>query len=206
MTDQRDSLSKVNRISTTKQKESPNNSGAPGTQSTSSGLCRLETSTRQSTRTLSQDTPRRSKLTVLALTADSINVHHHHHQTYAKIKNLEAFPVDNSGSAVVILVLGDPHFLECAQGTEDRSSNPHRVFAFRRGHDLHLDAGRGQSSHLLGQPHVNVGEHGGASRQDSVGVQVPSNVHIALHDRLVGQLVDALALLSNQVRLEQHPH
>merc|ERR1711890_112297 len=40
----------------------------------------------------------------------------------------------------------------------------------------------------------NTGVHGGASRHDGVGVQVLPDVNIALHDGVVGGLVDAAGL------------
>merc|ERR1719289_304881 len=44
---------------------------------------------------------------------------------------------------------------------------------------------------------------GGASRHDSVGVQVLTDVNIALHDGVVGGLVDAAGLHSKEGRLEE---
>merc|ERR1719242_1469983 len=123
-----------------------------------------------------------------------------------KIPNIitsEAHPVDNLGTRLIILVLGDPHFLEGGERGQDGTSNPHRVLALRRGHHLDLDAGRRQRRHLFVQPLVQVRVHRAPARQHRVAVQVPADVHVALHDRLVRQLVDPVGFTTDQVRLEQ---
>ena len=42
----------------------------------------------------------------------------------------------------------------------------------------------------------DAGVHGGATGQHSVGVQVLTDVHVALHDAVVSRLVDASRLHS----------
>ena len=50
----------------------------------------------------------------------------------------------------VILLLGDPHLLECGEGSKNRSSNPDRVLALRRSNnDLHC--GRSLNEELDGR-------------------------------------------------------
>merc|ERR1719328_559692 len=49
----------------------------------------------------------------------------------------------------------------------------------------------------------NSGVHGGASRHDSVGIEILTDVNIALHDGVVGGLVDAAGLHSEEGRLEE---
>merc|ERR1719402_1052548 len=116
---------------------------------------------------------------------------------------LEAFPVDNGWSALIILLLGDPHLLEGGEGGKDGSSNPDRVLPLWRSNDLDLDGGRSKGSDLLLHPVSNTRVHGGASRHDSVGIQVLTNVNIALHDRVVGGLVDTTGFHSKEGRLEE---
>merc|ERR1719220_1463227 len=77
-------------------------------------------------------------------------------------------------------------------------------FPLRRSHNLDLHGGGGQSGHLLLHPVSNAGVHGGAAGQDSVGVQVLPDVHITLHDGVVGGLVDASRLhVAHHVGLEE---
>ena len=51
--------------------------------------------------------------------------------------HLEALPVDNGRSCLIILLLADPHLLEGGQGGQDGASDPDRVFSLRGSDDLH---------------------------------------------------------------------
>merc|ERR1719237_1470832 len=56
---------------------------------------------------------------------------------------------------------------------------------------LILMCGGSQGGDLLLHAVSNTGVHGGASGHDGVGVQVLPDVNVALHDGVVGGLVDA---------------
>merc|ERR1719376_205863 len=58
-------------------------------------------------------------------------------------------------------------------------------------------------SDLLLHTVSNTRVHGGASRHDSVGIQVLTDVNIALHDGVVGGLVDATGFHSKEGWLEE---
>lgn len=47
-------------------------------------------------------------------------------------------------------------------------------------------------------------EHGGSTRQHDVGVQVLTDVHVALHDGVEGGVVDAVGLHAHHAGVEQH--
>ena len=47
--------------------------------------------------------------------------------TLHKLCELEALPVDDGRARLVVLLLGDPHLLECGQRGEDRASDPDGV-------------------------------------------------------------------------------
>merc|ERR1719158_1653729 len=108
--------------------------------------------------------------------------------------HLEALPVDDGGAALIVLLLRDPHLLEGGERGENGSSDPDGVLPLWGSDDL--DRGRSQSSDLLLHTVSNTGVHGGASRHDSVGVQVLPDVNIALHDGVEGGLVDSAGLHS----------
>merc|ERR1712045_221192 len=116
---------------------------------------------------------------------------------------LEALAVDDGGAALVVLLLGDPHLLESGQGGQDGSSDPDGVLPLGGSDDLDLDGGGSQGGDLLLHPVGNTGVHGGASRHDGVGVQVLTDVNIALHDGVVGGLMDAAGFHSEEGRLEE---
>ena len=111
--------------------------------------------------------------------------------------------MDDGWAALVVLLLGDPHLLEGGQGGQDGSSDPDGVLPLGGSDDLDLDGGGSQGGDLLLHPVGNTGVHGGATGQHNVGVQVLPDVHIALHDGVVGGLVDPTGLHTQERRLEQ---
>merc|ERR1711911_320412 len=118
-------------------------------------------------------------------------------------KHLEALAVDNGGAALVVLLLGDPHLLEGGEGGQDGASDPDGVLPLGGSDDLDLDGGGSKGGDLLLHAVSNTGVHGGASGHDGVGVQVLPDVNIALHDGVVGGLVDAAGLHSQEAGLEE---
>lgn len=60
------------------------------------------------------------------------------------------------------------------------------------------------SCDLLVHPVCNAWEHSGSTRQHHVSVQVLSDVHITLHDRVEGSVINALSLHAHQAGCEQH--
>merc|ERR1719481_1394773 len=117
--------------------------------------------------------------------------------------NLEALAVDNGWAALIILLLGDPHLLEGGEGSKDGSSDPDRVLPFCWSNDLDLDGGRSKGGDLLLHTVSNTRVHGGASRHYSVGIQVLTDINIALHDGVVGGLMDTAGFHSKEGRLEE---
>ena len=96
--------------------------------------------------------------------------------------SLEALPVDNGGTALVVLLLGDPHLLEGGEGSQDGATDPDGVLPLRRSNDLDLNGGGSQGSDLLLHTISNTRVHGGATRHDGVGIQVFPDVNITFHD------------------------
>merc|ERR1711887_105670 len=119
------------------------------------------------------------------------------------IFNLEALAVDNGWAALIVLLLGDPHLLEGGEGSKDGSTDPDGVLPLWGSNDLDLDGGRSQSSDLLLHTVSNTRIHGGASRHDSVGIQVLPDVNITLHDGVISGLMNATGLHSQEGRLEE---
>merc|ERR1719486_536697 len=124
-------------------------------------------------------------------------------QQISRVVKLEALPVDNGWAALIVFLLGDPHLLEGGEGRQDGSSDPDGVFPFWGSNDLDLNGGWGKSGNLLLHTVSNTGVHGGASGHDGVSVQVLPDVNIALHDGVVGGLVDSAGFHSQEGRLEE---
>merc|ERR1719277_2618040 len=120
-----------------------------------------------------------------------------------RIYDLEALAVDNGWAALVVLLLGDPHLLEGGEGSKDGSSDPDGGLSLWWSNDLDLDGGWSKSGDLLLHSVSNTGVHGGASGHDGVGVQVLSDVNIALHDGVVGSLMDTASLHTKEGWLEE---
>merc|ERR1711973_335733 len=121
----------------------------------------------------------------------------------SRVVKLEAFPVNNGWAALIVFLLGDPHLLEGGKGRQDGSSDPDGVFPLRGSNDLDLNGGWSKGGDLLLHTVSNTRVHGGASRHDGVGVQVLTDVNIALHDGVVCGLVDAAGFHSEEGRLEE---
>merc|ERR1719400_1410550 len=94
------------------------------------------------------------------------------------ILHLEAFTVNNGWAGFVILLFADPHLLEGLEGSKDGSSNPYRVLSFWWCNDLNLHCWWSKSSKFLLHSVVDSWVHCGSTRQDSVGIQVLTDVNI----------------------------
>merc|ERR1712126_695942 len=105
--------------------------------------------------------------------------------------NLEALAVNNGGSTLVVLLLGDPHLLEGGQGSQDGATDPYGVLPLRGSDDLDLDGAGSEGGDFLLHTVSDTRVHGGTTREYIVGVQVLPDVNIALHDGVVDGLVDA---------------
>ena len=116
---------------------------------------------------------------------------------------LEALPVDDGRSGLIVFLFADPHGLEGGQGSQDGATDPDGVFALRRGNDLNLHGRRGHGRDLLLHTVSNTREHGRATGHDGVGVQVLTDINIALHDGVEGGLVDTARFHTQEGWLEQ---
>merc|ERR1712099_31759 len=124
-------------------------------------------------------------------------------QWISRVVKLEALPVDNGWAALIVFLLGDPHLLEGGKGRQDGSSDPDGVFPLRGSNNLDLNGGWSKSGDFLLHTISNTGVHGGASGHDGVGIEILPDVNIALHDGVVGGLVDTAGFHSEEGRLEE---
>merc|ERR1712099_212075 len=124
-------------------------------------------------------------------------------QWISRVVKLEALPVDNGWAALVVFLLGDPHLLEGGEGRQDGSSDPDGVFPLRGSNNLDLNGGWSKGGDFLLHTISNTGVHGGASGHDGVGIEILPDVNIALHDGVVGGLVDTAGFHSEEGRLEE---
>jgi len=116
---------------------------------------------------------------------------------------LEAFSVDDGRSGLVVLLLGDPHLLEGGERSKDGATNPDGVLSLWGSDNLNLHGGWCEGGDLLLHAVGNAGVHGSAAGKDGVGVEILSDVDIALHDGVVSSLVDASGLHTEEGWLEE---
>lgn len=119
------------------------------------------------------------------------------------LKFLEALAVDNSRAGFVVFLFGDPHLLEGGQGSQDGSTDPYGVFPFWGCDDLDLDCGWSKSGDFLLHTVSNTWVHGGTTGEDGVGIQVLTDVDVALHDGVVDGFVDTAGFHTQEGRLEE---
>jgi hypothetical protein len=55
-------------------------------------------------------------------------------------RTLEALAVDDGRTALIVLLLGDPHLLEGREGSQNGTTDPDRVLAFGWSNNLDLHA------------------------------------------------------------------
>jgi len=118
-------------------------------------------------------------------------------------RRLEALAVDNGRARLVVLLLADPHLLEGGQRGKNGAADPDGVFALWWGDDLDLHGGWGQCGDLLLHSVSNAGVHGGSAREHCVGVEILTDINVALHDGVVAGLVDASRFHTQERRLEE---
>jgi hypothetical protein len=116
----------------------------------------------------------------------------------------EALAVDDSGSTLIILTLGNPHLLESTQTSQDTASNPYGILPFGRSNDLDLHGAGSLLGDLLGHAFPDLVEHGGATTEYYIAIEIFTDIDITLLDTLVRSQVDPISLLPNEGRLEQY--
>lgn len=111
--------------------------------------------------------------------------------------------MDNIGTGLVVLGLGDPHGGEGVEGGEDGTTDPDHVLTLGEGVDLDLGAWGSEVGDLLLETLTNVGEHGGTTGEDDVGEEILTDIDIGLLDGVVGGGVDATEFLAHDAGLEE---
>ena len=116
--------------------------------------------------------------------------------------HLETLAVHDGGSGLFVLLLADPHLLEGGQGGQDGATDPHGVLTLWRSDDLNLHGCWSEGSDLLLHPVSDARIHRGAAGEDSVGVQILTDVHVTLHDGVIIRFMDTSGFHPQEGRLE----
>lgn len=78
--------------------------------------------------------------------------------------------MDNGRSALVVLLLRDPHVLEGRQAGKDGPSDPDTVLAFGRGDNSHFHTAGSEIGELFGHAVSDTRVHGRSTGEDDVAV------------------------------------
>ena len=111
--------------------------------------------------------------------------------------------MNDGWSALVVFLLGDPHLLEGGERGKDRASDPYRVFPLGRSDDLDLHRGWCKGRDLLLHTVGDARVHGATAGENGVGVEILTDVDVALHDGVVAGLVDTSRLHTQEAWLEE---
>ena len=99
-----------------------------------------------------------------------------HHITHLErgntFRHLEALSVDDAGTSLIVLLLGDPHLLEGGERGQNGATDPDGVLSLGRSDDLDLHGGRSHGGDLLLHAIGDAGVHGRTAGKDRVGVQI----------------------------------
>lgn len=90
------------------------------------------------------------------------------------------------------------YLLEGAEGGENGTTDPDGVLPLRWGNHLDLHAAGGERGDLLAHTVGNAREHGRPTTEHNVAIQVLPDIHITLHDGVVGRLVDTASFHTYQ--------
>ena len=117
--------------------------------------------------------------------------------------NLEALSVDDRWTGFVIFLFRDPHLLESRKRSQNGATDPDRVFSLWWCDDLDFHCRWCQGSDLLLHAVSDAWVHGGATGEDSICVQVLSDIDITLHDRVVSCFMNTGSFHSEEWWLEK---
>ena len=106
--------------------------------------------------------------------------------------SLEALAVDNAWSSFVVFFVSDNHLWEGSKGSKDGTTDPNSVFTLWWGDNLDLHCGWSEGSDFLLHTFGNTFEHGGTSGENDVGIEILTDIDIAVHDGVVGGTIDTI--------------
>ena len=113
-----------------------------------------------------------------------------------------ALAVDDGGTMLVVLGLGDPASTEGAERGERGGTLPDGVLAVGSGNNPDLGTGGGESLELLLQALGNTSVHGGTARKDDVLAEIFADIDVGGGDRFPSEGMERLARLTVELGLE----
>ena len=111
--------------------------------------------------------------------------------------------MDNRWAGLVILLLWNPHVLECGQRSQNGATDPNRVLALWWCNDLDFHWVGRQVGDFFVHTVRNAWIHGGTAWQHYIRVQIFSDIDIALHNRVESGLVNTRNFKAQKRGLKQ---
>merc|ERR1739836_87894 len=90
------------------------------------------------------------------------------------------------------------HRLESREGRKSGATDPYGVFTLGRSDDLDLDGGWSKGGDFLLHTISNTRVHGGTTGEYGVGVQVLTDINVALHDGVEDSFVGTAGFHSQE--------
>ena len=114
-----------------------------------------------------------------------------------------AFSVDDGGTVLFVVSLGDPGSGEGAEGGEGGGTLPYSELTVGGGDDFHLGAWWSEVGKLRLESVSKTSVHGGTTGEDDVLAEILSDVNIGSLDRFPGELVEGGAGHTGEGWLEE---
>jgi len=115
-----------------------------------------------------------------------------------------ALSVDDLGTSIIVIFLGNPVTGEGGEGTESSGTGPNGVVSVWRSNNLGHTSLGGLLFNLGTKSSINAFIKGGTTGKDDVGVEVSSDINVTVIDRLDGELVETESFITllGESRLE----
>ena len=111
--------------------------------------------------------------------------------------------MDDSGTKLLVVLLGDHSFREVGQGGKSGSTSPGFELTIFTGRNVDIVISWGKGDHFGLQAVSEAFVHGRTTGEDYVIGQLLSNVNVGGLDGFPGELVDRSASLSEEAWLEE---
>jgi hypothetical protein len=115
-----------------------------------------------------------------------------------------ALSVDDLGTSIIVIFLGNPVTSEGGEGTESSGTGPNGVVSVWGSNNLGHTSLGGLLFNLHVKSSINSFIKGGTTGKDDIGVEVSSDINVTIIDRLDGKLVETESFITllGESRLE----
>ena len=123
-------------------------------------------------------------------------------KTKNKIEFSKTFSMNKWRSILHILIFWYPHGLKRSHRPQNRPSDPSQILPFRWPDDIDLSAWWDQGTQFFHESFRDSGEHGRATTENYIVIEIFPDIQVAFHDRLVNHFMQGRHLDIVVLRLE----